>query len=355
MPLKLRNVSQTVIITLLLILSQGTPSYNFAATTKDDNPLYLFDSAFDSQIIHVIESVNRMNYSEADSVLKSIPISTTRIYFQGLVDLSRFNDLGDTAALWRAEGSWQKLIQGQDSLLQLKHHSKKLDEINNGIFLGLSELQLSYIDNLKGEKLRSTRMGMKAISHLKLFPGIAEAIAAIALYNYYKADLLKGVNWVPFVHVDTLGPISQLETAIHHSRYLKNVFETSLLWLYYDQKKYAEGLIRINHFLDLYPQNRLYRQMKADFLFREGDSKNAKEIHESLYAEYARLKSASATVNFIPIGYLSSLGNLIKINHAENQTKLMSEQLLIWNSPEAQKNMSWLPKSLKKEVEMLNK
>lgn len=362
MPHKLKNVSGIVIITLVLLSAQGSTSFLFAGAPIP-NPIHtdqpcLIDSLFDRQILIALDALYQMDYDKSDSNLTKIPPSSSRTYFLGIVAMNRFNDLGDTAALFEAERQWKKFVQAQDSL----HTSKPFSLSNNdAMYLGLTELQLSYIANIKAQKFQSTRLALKAVERLKLFPHLAEATAAIALYEYYKADLFSGISWVPFVKSDPNSALSQLEKSIPQSRYLSTVFETSLLWLYYDKGRYTDGLNRIDHFLSRYPQNRLYRQMRADFQFRMGNFTEARTEYEALRDEYLSQKKISASFtpsshsSLLEIGYLSAVGNLIKIYYAQKQTKLAAEQVSIWNARASQKTMPWLPKSLKKEVKHLIK
>jgi hypothetical protein len=163
------------------------------------------------------------------------------------------------------------------------------------------------------------------------------------------------VDWVPFVKADRDGPLGKLESAIPRSRYLQDILQTTLLWLYYDRGKYDLGLARINAFLVRYPQNRLYRQIKADFLFRKGDIPLARSIHEALRQEYLGLNRTYPSPAYLPIGYLSSVGNLAKIYASQKQPELLGSQLAIWRKPESEKVMDWIPASLKREVKSLKK
>jgi len=281
-----------------------------------------------------------MDYAGADSTFATLPAIPARAYFRGLVWVNRYNDLGDTSALFHAQALWDSLDQAGNS---------------PGLYLGLTELQLSYVAGVTRRKVTAARLGRKAVVRLEPFADKAEAEAALALYDYYKASLLKGVDWIPFVKADEEGPLSRLESAIPRSRYLQDILQTTLLWLYYDRGKYNAGLAIIDAFLARYPQNRLYRQIQADFRFRMGDVEAARKIHEALEREYLGLHQAYPAPGYLPIGYLSSVGNLAKIYASQKQPELLRKQLAIWQTPESQSVMDWLPASLKQEVKTLRK
>lgn len=314
-------------------------------------PSCLFERGRDSAILAGLERMYRMEYEEADSLFaaKMAPGSAGRAFFLGLVAFNRFNDRGDAAALSRAESLWTAVdtlpAPGADGSAAIS---------NRALYRGLSTLQLSYVAGLRDQSLRAARLGRKAAAQLRPVADQAEAAAALALYDYYKADLLKGMDWVPFVKGDMAGPLRRLETNLPRSRYLGDVLQASLLWLYYDAGRYDEGLRRIDAFLSRYPDNRAYRQIRADFLFRRGrddDLGAARAIHESLMAEYAALRLTCPEPTCLPIGYLSSVGNLVKIHARAGREELRRNYADIWFAEGFRPYHRWLPVSLKREVE----
>ena len=305
----------------------------------------LYEPAYDSLILRALDLLYRMDYSAADSAFNTLPDIPARSYFRGLVLVNRFNDLGDTAALFRAKALWEKFDQSTSATANN----------NQALYRGLTELQLSYVAGVTGRQIRAARLGRQAIGKVRPFAGKAEADAAMALYDYYKASLLKGVDWVPFVTADEEAPLAKLEKAIPESRYLREILQTTLLWLYYDREKFATGLGLIEAFLKRYPENRLYRQIQADFYFRKGDVALARSLHEELRREYTELGKAYPSPPYLPIGYLSSVGNLAKIYASQKQPELMEGQLKVWQAPEFRSLMDWLPSSLKREVKSLHK
>ncbi|MDB5103429.1 MAG: hypothetical protein JWP91_1118 [Fibrobacteres bacterium] len=310
----------------------------------------LFEPEQDAAILTSLDLIYRADYAGADSVLAALPDGPARGYFRGLTAINRFNDLGDTVALRAAGEFWARLDRAGDSSASFVRWDP-----NYPLYRGLAELQLSYVASLTGGRIQSARLGRKAVGHLRPLARFAEAEAALALYDYYKADLLQGVEWMPFVKADREAPLRRLEASIPRSRYLREILQTSLQWIYYDLGRYDRGSGPITGFLARYPRNRLYRQMQADFRYRRGDLDSARRIHEDLVLEYRGLARIYPHPPYLPLGYLSSVGNLAKINAAQNRREALQSQLAIWHSPEYGGMMKWLPGSLRREVDSLKK
>jgi hypothetical protein len=334
-------------------LLPAIPLLAFSLVAAGPEKICLYEPRYDSTLLSALDRMYRADYAGSDSLLRAkLPAgAAAQAYFRGLVLVNRFNDLGDSAALSQAARLWQDVAarDAKDSLAAL--------------YAGLSDLQLSYVASLRGHAVRAATLASRANGKLKALAGFAEADAALALYDYYKAVLLKGVAWIPFVKADVDGPLRRLEAAVPKSRYLREVLQTSLLWLYYDDGRYDEGLARIDAFLARYPANRLGRQMQADFHFRKKDFARTGEIQESLKAEYARLESAlppgapgsASRSPTLPLGYLSAVGNLAKVYDALNQPDLKQKNLSEWSTPEYRKVLPWLPASLRREVKAIAK
>ncbi len=287
-----------------------------------------------------------MDYAGADAGLLSLPPSNARAYFQGLVAVNRYNDLGDTAALYRSRKIWEALIESLDQKNPSPHEV---------LYSALTNFQLSYVYGVLGEKLHAARVGRQAAILAGQVSDQVEAQAALALYQYYKAGMFHALAWMPFVTADQKGPLRDLAAAIPQSRYLKEVLQTSLLWLYYDAARYDDGLVLINAFLSRYPANRLYRQVKADFLFRKKVYADAESLQLTLATEYAPLRQGQIGDKCLPIGYLSAVGNLAKIAAAQGDQNRLSKQLAIWEAPVFKPVQPWLAPSLRREVSALSK
>jgi len=342
---------------LVIFISVGIRAADTPAPAPSAlNLIPLSEPGYDSLLMRALDTLYRGAYASADSLLRSLPDIPARGFFLGLALAARCNDLGDTAALSAAETEWERIERAGD-----EGGSPLAKTANYGIYRGLAELQLSYVASLHGGgRIQAARLGRRAAKHLQSYPGIAEAEAALALYDYYKAQLLKGIDWFPFVNADREGPLRRLEAAVPRSRYLHATLSASLLWIYYDSGRYDLGLPAIRGFLARYPGNRLWRQMLADFEFRGsrsggGNLDSALALHLALSAEYQALASVSPPPADLPLGYLCSVGNLAKIYAAQGKRELLQQQLGIWYSPRYAGVGDWLPASLVREVEVLRK
>ena len=324
------------------------------------------EPAGDSAVLLALGLMYRMEYDRADSsFMSALPAgSPGRTYFRGLNQFNRFNDRGDASSLSRAESLWSEVgaMEFRNSSSRSRIGSADFDSVNIALYRGLSTLQISYVANLTGHDLRAAHLGRKAAGQLRSLSDKAEAAAALALYDYYKAALLKGVDWIPFVKADAAGPLKRLEESLPKSRYLKEVLQTSLLWLYYDAGRYEEGLKMVDAFLVRFPTNRMYRQIQADFLYRRGVRKGntadllaARDLHEVLKQEYTAVMTACPLPSCIPIGYLSSVGNLAKIYGKLGSSDLRQKQVDIWSSSQFKGYLIWLPGSLRREVDSQRK
>ncbi|HKP94453.1 MAG TPA: hypothetical protein VJ385_01730 [Fibrobacteria bacterium] len=349
-PTTRRIATAFILIGCLLCLRPCAGARVSPAIPGPDRSGSLYEPVHDSAILRALDHVYRAEYGAADSVLSSLPDCPARAYFRGLARVNRFGDLGDTASLFAARALWERLDRASDSAA-----SPLLRDPNYPLYRGLSELQLSYVASITGGRLHAARLGRKAVGLLRPYSDRAEAAAALALYDYYKAALLKGVAWLPFVDADKDRPLRRLEAVVPRSRYLGDIFRTSLIWIHYDAARYEEGLRPIQAFLARYPGNRVYRQMLADFRYRQGDLDSARRIHEILLSEYEDLGKNCPARTCLPLGYLSSVGNLAKLDASQKRPDSLERHLAIWHSPGYGDIMKWLPASLVREVSLLEK
>jgi hypothetical protein len=369
----IRPLSPAAVLAAALAVAPGTAAASADATApfdaaraallNPDRPGCLLEPAGDAGLLAALDRMYRMEYDAADSAFAAaLPKgSPGRDYFRGLNLLHRFVDRGDAWALSRAESLWSA-VSGTRPPASREGSSSPTAHL----YRGLSTLQLSYVANLRGERLRALRLGRKAAGQLEPLRELAEAGAALALYDYYKAALLKGVDWLPFVEADPEGAMRRLESAVSRSRYLREALQTSLIWLYYDARRLEEGMALIDGFLARYPANRTYRQIRGDFLFRRAmfsrdssaarmDLVRALDIHDSLLAEYGRLLGSCPPPGCIPIGYLSAVGNQVKLHARLGHPDLLRKHIGIWSSSKFAPYLSWVPGSLRREVDAQSK
>ncbi|MEO7425060.1 MAG: hypothetical protein ABI036_07725, partial [Fibrobacteria bacterium] len=194
---RLANVKAPFAAALLLLLASDPIglSAQDASPFPIANPAVsgsLYEPVHDSVILRSLDLLFKGEYAAADSALARLPESPARAYFRGLVGINRFEDLGDTTALFAAARLWNALDRAYDSA-----GSSSARDPNYPLYRGLTELQLSYVAEKTGARLRAVRLGRKAVKLLAPLSDRAEAAAALALYDYYKAALLTGMAWLP--------------------------------------------------------------------------------------------------------------------------------------------------------------
>lgn len=308
----------------------------------------LFEPRYDSLLMAAMDQNFRMNYAAAESSLAKIPDDhAARPYFMGLGCLNRFKDLGDTAALRRAEMFWNRLLPRNAS----SEHFKE-DSVSLKLYRGMGSLQLSYIASLRGATLRSASLALTARGQFLPVTGRAESDAGLALFDYYREHTLEKIRFLPFVNPDTKIPLIQLKAAANQSRYLRDGLLVSAFWIHVDRREIDSALHIADDFLRRYPRNRLARQMRGSALFRGGQLAEAKKEYEALLLEYRALKD-SLPSGYLPLGYYCSVANLARIDAGlglQTETRaLMTE----WQKARNSRLDPWFPTSLKKDLEHL--
>jgi len=299
-----------------------------------------------------MDHVFRMEYSAAENSLLALPNDApARPYFMGVVCLNRFQDWGDTASLRRAQEFWERLSTEKRPAEKFQGDSVQLH-----VYRGLALMQLSYIAALRGSELRSGSLALKGQSELSSTSiwekgGIAEADAGLALFDYYRKQVLASL---PFVHPNTQVPLHNLEIAAGDSRYLGDVFHFSAFWMFVDHEEIDSALKISNDFLQRYPHNRMARQMQGSALYHAGKLSEARGIYEELLREYGGLRD-SLPPDYLPVGYYCAWGNLARIYSKLDLKPQEAICLVEWRKALDYGLSPWLPSSLKRELARLSK
>ncbi len=308
----------------------------------------LFNPHQDAILLAAMDQTLRMNYAAAESLVAQIPNNIpARPYFTGLACLNRFQDLGDTAALRRTETLWNRLSSHSNPPERFREDSTQLRLIR-----GMAALQLSYVASIRGSTLRAASMAWTARDQFLHLAGWAEADAGLALFDYYREHALEKIRFLPFVNPNTDGPLRQLQASANQSRYLHDGLLVSVFWIHVDRNEIDSALKITDGFLLRYPHNRLARQMRGSALFRGGRLPEARSVYEELLREYEVLKDSLPPGN-LPIGYYCSVANLARIYSGlglSSQAKIKLEE---WQKARNSSLESWLPSSLKKDLERL--
>ncbi|MFC1584875.1 hypothetical protein ACFL5V_04955 [Fibrobacterota bacterium] len=310
------------------------------------------EKKYHGAILEVLDLIYSQKYDLAESVLETkIPYSEPgHLYFKGLLYCTVFNDYGDTSSLSSAKRQWQKLKKMLEESKDYVKSGKK-STVHPDLYSGLVLIQLSYISSTRKQFLNAALQSKAAVKMLRHQNQYLEAQCANEIYRYYKGELLKLLDWLPFFKVDQDRSRKFLEKNFHRSPYLYAIFLTPLIWMQFDAGSYQQGLQLTRDFLKKYPENRIFRLMEADFYFKMKKYGKSAKIFEEVKQEYSQIYARNQNIKPVKINYLSASGNLLRVYAAMGNKKGQQENAAIWFSEESDKVRKWLPKSLVKDLE----
>lgn len=240
---------------------------------------------------------------------------------ENIVRVSRYDDLGDTAALLTAGANLEKCAA-------------------SGLWEALRKFELGYVQSETGHSVKGA---MTTRSAAKLFEESheQEARAFYAIYAYY---VDQSFSWVPFKSDRRGEYLAVLDSASRYSKRFWPLFLTSLVWMYYDKGDFNAGLKLSLRGLSKAPNHPVLQQVKADMLYRQRRYKEAAAIYEKSAADYERRTGKS-------IRYWCAVMNLVRIySDAGDKAKAESWGRLL-EDPGLKKLKEWLPSSLVDDLE----
>lgn len=313
------------------------------------------ERALNQTLDSALKAMHGLHYAQADSLLRSAPLKTWPLaqYFSGILLLQRSEDLGDTAAFHQAHAHWGKLWSDLE----------KAQGLSQTLLRALVGLQWAATDQHYGKNWHALRISMQAKSLLTQSSQCPEAKAALALLDYYRSQLLPA--WTPGGRKPR-DAAQDLHLAAKSCRRMQPLFMTAWLWTQFDLAQWDSGLKTLTGYLQGYPNHRLYRQMRGDFLFRSGRPAEALQAYREAIALYPAPSPAGSAPPDLqraltpppplwvtPVGYLGCAGNLARIHAALGQSDSARHYLDIWESPRFKPLDPWLPTSLKKALKPL--
>lgn len=298
-----------------------------------------------------LDHMARMQYARAESTLVTdlSPRSPARALFAGIAAMNRFLDIGDTAALRRAETWWEPLSpRGKASSAWRAADPQALS-----LYRGLAGLQLSFAASVRGQTVRSTSLALAARRQLEASarapeaggPAILppEAHASLMLFDYYRGRLLEKIPFVGGTDFD----VAAFRRAADASPALRDMLLASLFWIHVDEGRFSDAEHIAAAFLARYPGNRLVRDMRAAARYRAGRLPEARAAYESLLAEYAAQPRAAAV---LPLGYYRAVGNLARLHAARGDRPATDSLVAEWRRAEKAGLAPWLPPQLRREL-----
>jgi len=243
-----------------------------------------------------LEHVYKAEYSHAFTEISEMPTTdSSACVLKGIVFVSRFDDLGDTLDL--------------DSALFVLKNCK-----TDAFWEPVRRYEISLINSILGNTIKSI-IEVRSAAMIFAERLDTDSKAFYAIYAYY----------APFTKFN----LSDLKTGFEQSKMFSPVFGNSLIWILYEEKKYAEALSIANALLERYPMHPVILQTKADMLFKAGNAEEAVSIYKHSEALYAKRAPNS-------IRYWCAVANLAKMTNEP----LWKEKL---QSREYKRIRHWMP------------
>lgn len=250
--------------------------------------------------------------------------------------LSRFADLHDPAALERARTALADALQRLDGRATPRER----------FLLSLVHSQDSYLASLEGRNLTSAFSGRKAANLCQSLQSegfdTPDLKGIVGGYLFWKAQSLGALRFALGGDTRNKG-LEWTRSAAASLSPFQEAYRTSLMWIHFERKEFAQGLSLARTGLIFCPGNRLYRQAEGDMLFRLKRYQEALETYRASWAEYAGVES-------IPANRLAAAGNLARIHLAlgrSDSAKAWLDTLDAYRYLGARK---WIPPSLVREL-----
>lgn len=271
----------------------------------------------------VTNSTMALRYNDAAAQAKQVRKADESVgcVLENVVRISRYDDLGDTAALFRAGSELEKCK-------------------SEGMWDALRKFELGYVKSESGHFIKGA---MQTRSAAKLFEESKdqEARAFYAIYAYY---IDNSFSWVPFKSDHRKEYLGVLDSASKNSKRFWPLFLTPLIWMHYDNNDYATGLKLAERGLAKSPNHPVLLQIKADMLYRLKRYGEAAKIYEASAADYLKRTGKS-------IRYWCSVLNLVRIYHDAGDSKKAEVWRAKLNDPAYEAFKHWMPGSLMDDLE----
>ena len=271
-----------------------------------------------SLMAQVTERSMALDYGGAMELAKRVRSKNEGVgcVLENIVRVSRYDDLGDTAALQTAGVNLEKCASA-------------------GLWEALRKFELGYVQSETGHSVKGA---MTTRSAAKLFEDSPEqeARAFYAIYAYY---IDKSFSWVPFKSDRREEYIAVLDSAASLSKRFWPLFLTSLVWMHYDAGDFNAGLKLALRGLSKVPNHPVLLQVKADMLYRLKRYKEAAAIYEKSAADYLSRTGKS-------IRYWCAVMNLVRIYADMGDTARVDAQKKLLDDPVFVKMKNWMPGSL---------
>ena len=235
---------------------------------------------------------------------------------ESIVRISMYDDLGDTAALFKAGESLEKCKA-------------------QGLWQGLQMFELGFVQSETGHSIKGA---MKTRSAAKMFEDSKEMDpkAFYAIYAYY---VDQSFSWLPFKSDNRSEYLAVLDSASLKSKRFWPLFLAPLIWMHYDKEDFETGLKLSERGLKKAPAHPVMLQIKADMLYRLKRFDEAAKFYEQSAESYLKRTGKS-------IRYWCSVLNLIRIYNDKGDKQKAATWRGKLDDPAYKAQKNWMPGSL---------
>lgn len=283
-----------------------------------ESPSLKLSNSMEASAEKATELTMKLQYKEALSVAQQLKNTNESVgcVIESIVQVSMYDDLGDTTALKQAGASLEKCK-------------------SEGLWDALRKFELGYVQSESGHSVKGA---LQTRSAAKLFEESKEqeARAFYAIYAYY---VDKSFSWVPFKSDHRDEYLAVLDSASLDSKRFWPLFLTPLIWMYYDKEDFETGLKLANRGLSKSPNHPVMLQIKADMLYRLKRYDEAAKIYEASAADYLKRTGKS-------IRYWCAVLNLIRIEHDKGDTAKQNAWCKTLDDAAYKALENWMPGSL---------
>ncbi|GHV16640.1 hypothetical protein AGMMS49938_16830 [Fibrobacterales bacterium] len=221
---------------------------------------------------NILNKIWQPNYPAAFAEIAELPqTDSSACVLKGIAYSTRFDDLGDTLDL---DSAYIALVKCKSS----------------GFWESLRKYQIGFLHSLFGNTIKSISETRSAAQEFSLRSDF-ESQAFFAIYNYYAETL---TNWLPFVESKSETYLANIKNGFEKSSRFSPLFGTTLAWMLYDKKQYAEALEISEALLKHYPNQPVFLQLKADMLYKLERKEEAIAIYEQSEKDY-KMRAPNST------------------------------------------------------------
>jgi len=157
---------------------------------------------------------------------------------------------------------YDKLLETTERLA-LRMLEKDAEDVQGLYYLGMMHSYTAYHKFRDGENwISGLRHGLLAAGRLeralRKSPRSYDAMTALGTYKYWKSKRMSFLTCTALVDDERNAGIRMLTTAERHATYTSAQATNSLIWIFIEEKRYAEAIKTARAVLQTFPRNRLF-------------------------------------------------------------------------------------------------